>query len=151
MCLVYLPATIVSNIVSAFLSHYLPAPTPVALVLYEPILPNDAFGRTMISNLASRNIHLPTLLAYPELKDQRQRLHVYGFDNGAKAADTQHIWRKWVSDEEKERVAGLELLDEMEELDLLLKHYCVAWGWRNDGVQGHFSKAWADIKEQQGV
>jgi [phosphatase 2A protein]-leucine-carboxy methyltransferase len=150
MCLIYLPAAIVSNILSAFLSHYLPAPTPVALVLYEPILPGDAFGRTMISNLASRNIHLPTLLTYPELGDQRQRLKAYGLADGAKAADTQHIWRNWVPEEEKERVGSLEMLDEMEELNLLLKHYCVAWGWRDGGEDGVFSRAWTNVLEQGG-
>ncbi|KAF2005883.1 leucine carboxyl methyltransferase 1 [Amniculicola lignicola CBS 123094] len=150
MCLTYLQATTVSSILHTFLDTYIPAPTPISLVLYEPILPNDAFGRTMISNLASRNIHLPTLTAYPELEDQRQRLKGYGFIHGFKAADTRLIWREWVTGEEKERVAGLEMLDEMEELDLLLKHYCVAWGWR-DGGDGVFTRAWAAVLEQEGA
>ncbi|KAF2012329.1 leucine carboxyl methyltransferase 1 [Aaosphaeria arxii CBS 175.79] len=148
MCLVYLPAPTVSSILSSFLQKYIPEPTPVSLILYEPILPNDAFGRTMISNLSTRNIHLPTLLAYPELSDQRARLQQYGFHQGAHVADTASIWRAWVTDEEKERVAALEMLDELEELDLLLRHYCVAWGWRDSGSEGVFTKAWADIKEQ---
>ena len=56
------------------------------------------------------------------------------------------IWQKWLRDDEKERIAGLEFLDELEELDMLLKHYCVAWGWR-DGKGDVCSKAWADVKE----
>lgn len=103
----------------------------------------------MTSNLASRNIRLPTLSAYPELGDQRARLKQYGLVDGARAADNEWIWREWVPEEEKERVAGLEFLDEMEELDLLLKHYCVAWGWR-DGGQGLFSEAWRDIVDAGG-
>lgn len=103
----------------------------------------------MISNLQTRNIHLPTLIAYPELGNQRARLRGYGFTNGAKAADTNFIWRDWVSVEEKERVAGLEFLDELEELELLLKHYCVAWAWR-DGGSDVFSRALADVREQGG-
>lgn len=146
MCLVYLQSSIVQSIISSLLTHYLDPITPASLVLYEPILPQDAFGRTMISNLQTRNIHLPTLTAYPELGDQRARLRGYGFQNGAMAADTNFIWRQWVSEEEKERVAGLEFLDELEELELLLKHYCVAWGWR-DGESDIFSNAWADIAE----
>lgn len=147
MCLIYLQPSTVSNILSTFLQTYVPAPTPAALVLYEPILPYDAFGRTMISNLLTRDIVLPTLLAFPELRDQRQRLKSYGFVDGVRAADTKYIWREWVSEDEKERVAGLEMLDEHEELDLLLSHYCVAWGWR-DGGEGVFSRAWTDVQEK---
>lgn len=144
MCLIYLQPQTVSSIVSTFLQKYIPAPTPVSLVLYEPILPHDAFGRTMISNLAMRNIRLPTLSAYPELEDQRARLNAYGFVDGAQAVDTARIWREWVPREEKERVAQLEMLDELEELELLLRHYCVAWGWR-DGGNGVFTTAWGGV------
>ncbi|KAH7390664.1 S-adenosyl-L-methionine-dependent methyltransferase [Pyrenochaeta sp. MPI-SDFR-AT-0127] len=146
MCLVYLQPAVVQSIASSLLTHYLQPTTPASLVLYEPILPQDAFGRTMISNLQTRNIHLPTLTAYPELGDQRARLRIYGFMEGAKAADTYSIWRNWIDAEEKERVAGLEFLDELEELDLLLRHYCVAWGWR-DGESNVFSRAWENVPE----
>lgn len=148
MCLIYLEASTVSSILSAFLKNYIPEPTPVSLILYEPILPNDAFGRTMISNLSTRHIRLPTLSAYPGLGDQRARLKAYGFVDGAKAADTEWLWREWVSEDEKERVAGLEMLDELEELELLLRHYCVVWGWRDCG-DSVFSKAWGEVKQQE--
>jgi [phosphatase 2A protein]-leucine-carboxy methyltransferase len=146
MCLVYLQPSTVQSIVSSLLTYYLQPTTPASLILYEPILPQDAFGRTMVSNLSTRNIHLHTLAAYPELSDQRARLHGYGFKDGAKVADTSTIWRKWINEEEKERIAGLEFLDELEELEMLLRHYCVAWGWR-DGASDVFSKAWADVSE----
>jgi hypothetical protein len=149
MCLVYLQASTVQSIVSSLLTHYLRPSTPASLVLYEPILPQDAFGRTMISNLKTRNIYLHTLTAYPELGDQRARLKGYGFKTAAKAEDTSYIWRNWVSEEEKERVAGLEFLDELEELELLLRHYCIVWGWRN-GESDVFSKAWADVGDRCG-
>lgn len=101
----------------------------------------------MISNLKTRNIHLHTLIAYPELGDQRARLQGYGFAAAAKAEDTSYIWRHWISEEEKERVAGLEFLDELEELELLLRHYCIAWAWRN-GSSDVFSRAWAGLGGQ---
>ncbi|KAF2876349.1 leucine carboxyl methyltransferase 1 [Massariosphaeria phaeospora] len=147
MCLTYLQPSTVSSILHIFLTRYIAVPTPAALVLYEPVLPNDAFGRTMISNLSTRNISLPTLNAYPELSDQRARLKGYGFVDGYKVADTALIWREWVPKAEKDRVAGLEMLDELEELELLLRHYCVAWAWRDGGAEGVFSKAWADVQE----
>ncbi|OSS49194.1 hypothetical protein B5807_05433 [Epicoccum nigrum] len=147
MCLVYLQPQTVQSIISTLTTHYLKPTTPTSIVLYEPILPHDAFGRTMISNLETRNIRLPTLTTYPGLGDQRARLSGYGFTDGAKAADTDFIWKQWISEDEKERVAGLEMLDELEELELLLRHYCFAWGWRN-GESDVFSKAWADVQEQ---
>jgi [phosphatase 2A protein]-leucine-carboxy methyltransferase len=119
-------------------------------VLYEPIRPDDAFGRTMEANLASRNIHLHTLKKYVSLTRQRIRLKSAGFEHGFRAADTEFIWRKWVTEEEKVRVAALEMLDEFEELELLLRHYCVAWGWRDGGGEGLFERAWAEVREQEG-
>ena len=150
MCLIYIDPSTVSAIMNTLLTRYLKPTTPAAVILYEPILPHDAFGRTMISNLSTRNIQLPTLTAYPQLSDQRARLKKYGFVNGSKAADTYFIWREWVSQEEKERVAALEMLDELEELDLLLRHYCVAWAWRDGEESTHFSKAWGEVREQEG-
>lgn len=55
-----------------------------------------------------------------------------------------------MSEAEKERVAGLEMLDEHEELDLLLMHYCVAWGWRDGGEERVFEKAWKEVEEREG-
>jgi [phosphatase 2A protein]-leucine-carboxy methyltransferase len=49
---------------------------------------------------------------------------------GAKAVDLDYVWRKWVGEGERERVEGLEWMDEVEEFVLLGKHYVVAWGWR---------------------
>ncbi|KAK7183396.1 hypothetical protein DPSP01_000476 [Paraphaeosphaeria sporulosa] len=155
MCLCYLQPQMVKQIMHTLTTHYLSPDTPASLVLYEPIRPNDAFGRTMISNLATRNIHLPTLLTYPELTDQRARLNEYGFVDGRGAVDTAFVWREWVSGEEKERVGQLEMLDEMEELELLLRHYCVCWGWRDgdehrdeerDGEGGLFRRAWEGVQ-----
>lgn len=49
---------------------------------------------------------------------------------GAQAVDINEIWQSWISEEEKERVKALEMVDEFEEWELLAGHYCVAWGWR---------------------
>jgi len=153
MCLIYLEPSTVSAILSTFLKTYLRETTPAALILYEPILPHDAFGHTMTSNLASRNIYLPTLSSYPTLAHQRERLKNEGFVDGNMAADINFIWREWIHDDEKERVADLEMLDELEELELLLKHYCIAWGWRDCevGKEGIFARAWDDVPEQTDV
>lgn len=138
-CLVYLPPTDAANVVSYFTKTLFPstngegAPTPLGLIIYEQIRPDDPFGRTMVSNLAARGIQLQTLNKYASLEAQSQRLREHGFVSGHAAADVDFIWEKWVSEEEKERVAALEMLDEVEEWKLLAAHYCVAWGWRKSG------------------
>lgn len=127
---------------------------PLGLILYEPIRPDDAFGRTMVSNLATRGIHLQTLHRYASLEAQRKRLNEVGFDGGQAAADIDFIWDRWISEEEKERVAGLEMLDEMEEWKLLARHYCIAWGWRKGdgpgavGASGVFD-GWSGVEVQE--
>ncbi|KAJ5834149.1 Cutinase [Penicillium robsamsonii] len=122
---------------------------PLGLILYEPIRPNDAFGRTMVSNLAARGIQLKTLPRYASLEAQRGRFRDQGFGNGQAVADIEFIWKRWVNEDEKERVAGLEMLDEMEEWQLLARHYCIAWGWRDRDDVSAFA-GWKDLEAQQG-
>ncbi|KAJ6191096.1 Leucine carboxyl methyltransferase eukaryotic [Penicillium mononematosum] len=122
---------------------------PLGLVLYEPIRPNDAFGRTMVSNLAARGIQLKTLSRYASLEAQRDRFQDQGFGDGQAAADIEFIWKRWVNEDEKERVAGLEMLDEMEEWQLLARHYCIAWGWRDRDDIAAFA-GWKDLEGQRG-
>lgn len=122
---------------------------PLGLILYEPIRPNDAFGEVMVSNLAARGIQLQTLHKYASLEAQRNRFREQGFGGGQAAGDIEFIWKSWVSDEEKERVAGLEMLDELEEWELLARHYCIAWGWRDRDDISAFA-GWKDLQAQQG-
>ncbi|KAI9710870.1 MAG: hypothetical protein M1812_007322 [Candelaria pacifica] len=143
-CLIYLPPSSADAILRYFISHVFPSSTPLSLVVYEPINPSDAFGRVMVTNLAARGIVLQTLKKYSSLERQKERMRIMGFDSGQGAADIDFIWEQWVSQGEKERVAGLEMLDEVEEWRMLARHYCVAWGWRTgDGGGG-----WEDVLGQ---
>lgn len=60
---------------------------------------------------------------------------------GIGVADVNHLWEKGVPAEEKARVAGLEMVDELEEWELLAAHYCVVWAWRDGepaaGMEGN--------------
>lgn len=129
-CLIYLPPTDADAVVKYFSSYVFSPTTPVALLLYEPINPHDSFGKVMVSNLASRGIVLQTLHKYSSLEAQKERLRILGFTSEQRVADVDYIWEQWVSDEEKERVASLEMLDEVEEWRMLARHYCVSWGSR---------------------
>jgi [phosphatase 2A protein]-leucine-carboxy methyltransferase len=135
-CLIYLSPQDADGVLSYFTSAFPPA-IPLGVIIYEPIRPNDAFGRTMVSNLTARGIHLQTLTAHDTLGAQKKRLVRHGFgrvDNeaggGAEAADVEFIWETWIEETEKERVETLEWMDEVEEWKLLARHYCIDWGWR---------------------
>lgn len=151
-CLIYLSPHDADSILATLTTSLIPPSTPLALVLYEPIRPHDPFGRVMISNLAARGIHLQTLQKYSSLSRQRARLRSAGFVDGQAAADVDFIWGRWVGEAEKERVAGLEMLDELEEWVLLARHYCVAWGWRDEVGEGGglFGTAWEGVVGQEG-
>lgn len=150
-CLVYLSPAEADGVVDYFTKTLFSSkspdqtPTPLGLILYEPIRPDDAFGRTMVSNLAARGIQLQTLHKYASLDLQRKRLRELGFDAGQAVADVDFLWERWVSEEEKERVCRVEMLDEIEEWQLLARHYCVAWGWRGSAFDG-----WKAIEAQPG-
>lgn len=165
-CLVYLSPTEAGQVISYFTKHlfgpananpggeenaqkFSQATTPLGLVLYEPIRPDDPFGRTMVSNLAARGIQLQTLNKYASLEAQRARLREQGFGSGQAAADIDFIWERWVDEEEKERVASVEMLDEVEEWQLLARHYCIAWGWRDGGDASVF-EGWKGLESQPG-
>lgn len=130
-CLCYLPPDTATSVLQYFSMNIA---APLAIVLYEPIRPFDAFGKTMVANLASRGIQLQTLKRYSTLAAQRERLRLAGFESGQGARDVQHLWEseQWIDADERERVEKLEWLDEVEEWKLLASHYCVAWGWRGE-------------------
>ncbi|KAK0636856.1 S-adenosyl-L-methionine-dependent methyltransferase [Bombardia bombarda] len=134
-CLCYLSPADARAVLAYFSSHISPPETPLGLVLYEPVRPDDAFGRMMVSNLAARRIRMPTLDVYRSPQDQERRL--LGDFAHARQMTVDAIWdaEGWVPEEEKERVERLEGgLDELEEWKLLAGHYIVAWGWRGVGV-----------------
>lgn len=139
-CLCYLPPDEAGSVLSYFTGRLNAA---VGLIVYEPIRPFDPFGKTMVSNLASRGIHMQTLKRYSSLEAQRQRLKIAGLIDGQGARDVLTIWNTpdWTSEIERERVDRLEWLDEVEEWNLLASHYCIAWGHRGED----FTIAWSKI------
>lgn len=130
-CLCYLETNQSEEVIRYFASRI----QNLGLVLYEPIKPDDAFGKQMVSNLAARRIIMPTLATYKEPADQEERLRRAGFTE-ARQTSINEAWEQWISIEEKERVDLLEGLDEVEEWQLLAGHYIVAWGWKGKGFEG---------------
>ncbi|KAM7202828.1 putative leucine carboxyl methyltransferase [Rhypophila sp. PSN 637] len=118
---------------TAVISHFTTAISEnLGIIIYEPIKPDDPFGHMMISNLAARGITMPTLDVFRQPADQEARLRQAGFA-AVRQMTVDDIWERWIDENEKERVDGLEGLDEVEEWKLLAGHYIVAWGWKGDG------------------
>lgn len=139
-CLCYFPPDLAISVVNYFTMNIR---SNYGMILYEPVRPFDPFGRTMMSNLASRGIELRTLKKYYSLDAQRRRLKLAGFDTGQGARDVHQIWESdsWVSKAERERIEKIEWLDEVEEWNLLASHYCVSWAWKGE----LFGAAWSTV------
>ncbi|KAM5348118.1 hypothetical protein ACJ41O_007942 [Fusarium nematophilum] len=127
-CLCYLSVTDSSRVIDFFSSRV----SSLAAVIYEPIRPDDAFGKMMVSNLAARRIQMPTVHVYPTPQDQRARMGEAGFGM-VHHMTIEDIWDTWVAPEEKQRVDSLEGLDEVEEWKLLAAHYIVVWASKGSG------------------
>jgi [phosphatase 2A protein]-leucine-carboxy methyltransferase len=127
-CLCYLRTQEAADVIRWFTSKI----PNLGIVLYEPIKPDDPFGKMMVSNLAARGITMPTLEEYREPRDQETRFQNAGFLE-VRQMTIDRVWDQWISEEEKERVDGLEGLDEVEEWKLLSGHYIVAWAWKGNG------------------
>lgn len=103
----------------------------VSLVIYEPMSLNDAFGETMAMNLLNRGIDLQTFTKYPNLASRQQLFQQLGFV--AKLTDMAllggygDVELSWVAPKERLRVSRLEMIDEVEEIRMLLQHYCLVY------------------------
>jgi hypothetical protein len=93
------------------------------------------------SSSKARGIHLPgrpprSLPSTASLSSfQLDRFKSTSFTS-SRALSISEIRKRYLPSEERERVASLEMLDEIEELELLLGHYFVAWGRRTPQVDG---------------
>ncbi|CAB4374816.1 unnamed protein product [Rhizophagus irregularis] len=97
-------------------------------IVYEQILPNDAFGSVMLQNLRSRNIELRGIHAYPDLQSQKDRYLSRGWTH-VEAVDINEVHDNYIDPNEISRISKLEFLDELEEWRLLASHYCIAWAY----------------------
>lgn len=139
-CLCYMTADESASVILEF-SRLL---CRVGIVIYEPTLPNDDFGKVMFQNLASRGLYMPTVKEFPTFSSQMERLKELGFTSGQNCADVDFLWNRWITRQDKERVNGLEMLDEVEEWELLARHYLVAWAWKELPWETGNFKGWED-------
>ncbi len=113
--------------------------TFVAIALYDPIPNNDRFGQVMLNNLQKRGITGQThedgeqheqlsLEKTSTLSDHLAKLNKCGFDI-AVGCDMMNAYDHGVvSVDDRRRAARCEMLDELEEFMLLMRHYCLCVG-----------------------
>lgn len=107
----------------------------VSIAMYDPMGLDDAFGRTMADNLAQRGLDLASFLLYPDLSSRKAWLERLGFS--AHLTDLALVGgygpaeMAWISPSEWTRVSRLEMIDEVEEISMLLKHYCLIYAEHN--------------------
>jgi len=118
-------------------------------VCYEMIRPNDGFGEVMVRNLEvragqdfcffltpqdqNRGIVLHSLNAYPDPQAQALRYTGAGF-NDVVVHDMLQVYNECIPTHEKVRVSRLEFLDEVEEFNLIMRHYCCVSANRNMAI-----------------
>lgn len=109
---------------------------PVAFLIYEPMSLEDAFGKTMAYNLSNRGIDLHTFHKFPNLSSRYEFLtNDLGLQN-VKLTDIAEVGgygstnedsQNWIATPDLHRINRLELIDEIEEIQLLFKHYCLCY------------------------
>lgn len=98
---------------------------PRVFVNLEPIQGGDNFGELMDENVAARGSALLGMRTYPSMDSQRMRFVRLGWKSVA-VETMLRLWNDAVARTgQAARLRTVELLDEVEELNLLLGHYCV--------------------------
>ena len=98
------------------------------MLVYEQILPSDAFGSMMIRNLAERDITLYSIHDFPDLDSQKKRYLDLGWKN-VDAFDLNLFWNTFIDKIEQSRVKKCEFLDEIEEYTLFGSHYFILFAY----------------------
>ncbi|KAI0941653.1 hypothetical protein AcW1_003480 [Taiwanofungus camphoratus] len=146
--LVYMPLAASSALIEWFVDYF-SKPLPdgenscgiLGGIVYEMFGLGDAFGKVMRDNLKARNVSLPGVDPFPMLASLPGRFLQHGFTT-AKALTLREIRRAHISPSEQERIAHLEMLDEVEELELVLEHYAITWGVKLPSDSKSFEAQW---------
>ncbi|KAF9268555.1 leucine carboxyl methyltransferase [Marasmius fiardii PR-910] len=143
--LVYMSPESSLTLIQWFVDYFskFPNHAPLGSIVYEMFGLEDSFGRVMVSNLKARNVTLPGAVPYPTVQSLPSRFLNLNF-TAARALTLRVIRNRCIEPQELDRIAKLEFLDEVEELDLVLEHYAVTWAIflpvnaKADSVWGHW-------------
>ena len=94
---------------------------------YDPIGPDDAFGRTMIRNVESRGCAFSGIYDAPDVASAARRFTANAWSR-AEAYDMNTIYSEKLDPVERARIERIEWFDEFEEWRLIMGHYCISLG-----------------------
>ena len=97
-----------------------------AFVSYDPIEPDDAFGRTMMRNVESRGCAFRGIYDAPNVAAAARRFTSNAWER-AEAYDMNQMYEEKLDARERERIERIERFDEFEEWRLIMAHYCVSY------------------------
>jgi [phosphatase 2A protein]-leucine-carboxy methyltransferase len=111
-----------------------------AILIYEPMSLNDPFGLTMARNLSQRGLNLQSFSKYPNLQSRFEFLKNNCHLKNTRLTEmclvggysSEIVKKPWIDQLEEQRINRLELIDEVEEIKLLYKHYCLCFGDNSD-------------------
>jgi len=96
--------------------------TDALWMTYDMINPDDVYGKNMIRNLRNVGFEIPGLKDFPTLEAQKERFLHTGWSD-AHSCSMRFYYDKLLSQENKERISKLEIMDEVEEWNMLMEHY----------------------------
>lgn len=108
----------------------------LSFLIYEPMSLNDTFGTTMTNNLSNRGLNLYTLNSLPDLASRYRFMHDDCGIPNVKLTDMSSVAgyegikggaKPWIDDADLLRINKLELIDEIEEIKLLFRHYSLCY------------------------
>lgn len=127
------PTLIISECVTAYLAHTkadaifrwaAESFDDVACIVYEPVVPHDAFGHQMVGHFERNTTPLLTIAAYPTLDSEVARFSALGWRD-TQANTLRTALRDACPAGEVSRVQQLEPFDEWEEYEFKCNHYAV--------------------------
>lgn len=107
-----------------------------AFVSYDPIEPDDAFGKQMMRNVESRGCAFAGIRDAANVSGARARFERNGWRR-ARAYDMNEVYAR-LDPVERARIERIDRFDEFEEWRLILAHYCVSFGVNGDESLANF-------------
>ena len=117
----YLPAVSLERIISFVATRF----SHVSFLAYEMANADDAFGQVMIRNLRQRGLEMGNVMSQIDM----ERLFQSFFGNCSVTA-MRNVYQSMVDETEHERLNRIEMMDEWEEWNLILQHYCLIYAWK---------------------
>eukprot|EP01031_Cornospumella_fuschlensis_P029024 gene29024-35033_t len=99
-------------------------------VSYDMISPSDRYGGMMVKNLEGAGFHIPGIVDFPTVAAHNDRFVQHNWET-AHTVTMKQFYARCISDEEKARLRGLEMFDEIEEWNMLMDHYTFTVATKN--------------------